>query len=188
MRNRISSPPWIAVLQTLQKRVAVRGNVSLGRRVHVGLGTVLWAPRGLVIEDHVYIGRSCTLECDGRIGGGTLIGNRVAFLGRHDHGWQEIGVPIAASPWIGNSDYRGPGRDLRVDVGVDVWIGYGTIVLTGVRVGRGAIIAAGSVVTSDVAPYDIGAGNPARVVGTRLTGEAREAHERSLSERWGIPG
>ena len=51
----------------------------------------------------------------------------------------------------------------------DVWIGYRATILSGVRVGRGAIIAAGSVVTKDVAPYTIVGGNPARKIKNRLS-------------------
>ncbi|MFB7612728.1 CatB-related O-acetyltransferase [Kitasatospora sp. NPDC056181] len=53
-------------------------------------------------------------------------------------------------------------------VGNDVWFGYGATVLPGVRIGDGAIIAAGSVVTSDVEPYTVVGGNPARPIRRRF--------------------
>ena len=46
----------------------------------------------------------------------------------------------------------------------DVWIGFGTIILKGVKVGKGAIISAGSVVTKDVESFTVVAGNPAQLV------------------------
>ena len=46
----------------------------------------------------------------------------------------------------------------------DVWIGYGSTILSGVKIGQGAVIAAGSVVTHNVSPYAIVAGVPARVI------------------------
>ena len=187
MKDRIGSPCWVPLVQALQRRLTVRGNVVLEQRVHLGLGTVLWAPNRLVVRHDVYVGRSCVFECDGEIGSGTLIGNRVALLGRHDHDAGAVGVPVVSAPWIGNADYSGPGRGLEVVIGPDVWVGYGSIVLTGVRVGRGAVIAAGSVVVGDVEPYDIVAGNPARVVGERLDPADRPRHERTLQERWGVP-
>jgi len=55
-----------------------------------------------------------------------------------------------------------------------VWIGYGVIVMAGVRIGRGAIIAAGAVVTKDVAPYSISAGVPARHIRDRFTAGSAE--------------
>lgn len=48
-----------------------------------------------------------------------------------------------------------------------VWIGVGAIVLQGVKIGKGAVIAAGSVVTKDIEPYSIVAGVPAKVIGKR---------------------
>ncbi|MYM70403.1 glycosyltransferase [Pseudoduganella sp. FT55W] len=53
----------------------------------------------------------------------------------------------------------------------DVWIGYDTLVLSGVTIGRGAVIAAGSVVTRDIPPYSIAGGNPARVIKQRFPQE-----------------
>jgi len=54
-----------------------------------------------------------------------------------------------------------------VTIGDRVWIGYRAMVLPGVTIGEGAVIAAGAVVAKDVAPYTIVAGNPAREVGKR---------------------
>ena len=53
-------------------------------------------------------------------------------------------------------------------VGNDVWIGYRALILPGVRIGDGAIIAAGSVVTRDVPPYTVVGGNPARPIRARF--------------------
>lgn len=50
----------------------------------------------------------------------------------------------------------------------EVWIGYGAIILSGVTIGKGSVIAAGAVVTHDIPPYAIAAGNPAKVVKFRL--------------------
>ena len=62
-------------------------------------------------------------------------------------------------------------RSKGVVVGHDVWIGHGAILLPGVRVGTGAVIGAGSVVTKEVRPYTIVAGNPARVIRRRVSEE-----------------
>ncbi len=56
-------------------------------------------------------------------------------------------------------------------VGNDVWLGYGVIVTPGVTIGDGAILAAGAVVTKDVAPYTIVGGNPAQVIRRRFSDE-----------------
>jgi len=56
----------------------------------------------------------------------------------------------------------------NINIGNDVWIGYGTTILSGVTVGDGAIIGANSVVTKDVEPYAIYAGNPAKFIRYRF--------------------
>ena len=66
-------------------------------------------------------------------------------------------------------------------VGNDVWFGYRAMVMPGVRIGDGAIIAAGAVVSRDVPPYSIVAGNPARVVRTRF---AEADVDRLLRSAW----
>jgi acetyltransferase-like isoleucine patch superfamily enzyme len=68
-----------------------------------------------------------------------------------------------------------------VEIGSDVWIGQGVTILSGVRVGDGAVLAAQSVVTKDVPPYAIVAGNPARVVRYRFD---EATVEKLLAIRW----
>jgi acetyltransferase-like isoleucine patch superfamily enzyme len=79
-----------------------------------------------------------------------------------------------------------PGRAKNeIIVGQDVWIGYGTIVLGGVNIGKGAVIGAGAVVTKDVRPYSIAVGNPAREVGCRFDSNEIRMHEAIIAERGG---
>jgi acetyltransferase-like isoleucine patch superfamily enzyme len=68
-----------------------------------------------------------------------------------------------------------------VVIGNDVWIGYDVTILDHVKVGDGAIIAAGSIVTKDVAPYSIVAGTPAREIGRRFNDEQIQ---RLLELKW----
>ena len=58
-------------------------------------------------------------------------------------------------------------RANRVEVGHDVWMGHGAIIMGGVTIGHGAVIAAGAVVTHDVRPYEIVGGVPAKNIGWR---------------------
>lgn len=62
-------------------------------------------------------------------------------------------------------------RSNHVQIGHDVWIGHGAIVLPGRNVGVGAVIAAGAVVTKDVPAFAVAAGNPARVIRQRFPDE-----------------
>lgn len=181
-------PRWTSLstmLRSLVRSVAVGDHVFVGRDVHIGLGTRMSAPTELAIEDDVYIGRFCTIECDGHIGAGTLIGNYVGIIGRDDHDVSVVGVTARRAPWIGDRHFNREGKRLTVDIGSDVWIGYGATILSGVIIGRGAIVAAGSVVTKDVESYAIVAGNPARKIGRRFTDNEIVDHERVL---YGTPG
>lgn len=65
----------------------------------------------------------------------------------------------------------------------DVWLGTNVTLLNGVRIGRGAIVAAGSVIRSKIPPYAIVAGNPAKVVGFRFTPEQVIEHESKLYKK-----
>ncbi len=58
-----------------------------------------------------------------------------------------------------------------ITIGNDVWIGYGVTILSGVRIGDGAVIAANSTITKDVEPYSIVGGNPAKFIRHRFTQE-----------------
>ena len=60
---------------------------------------------------------------------------------------------------------------LAVEIGNDVWIGYGATILAGVKLGDGAIVAAGAVVTKDVEPYAIVGGVPAKTIKYRFSEE-----------------
>ncbi|MEV8239977.1 DapH/DapD/GlmU-related protein [Microbacterium testaceum] len=104
----------------------------------------------------------------------------VQIIGRDDHAIDEVGVPYAESTWVAD---RPPSDRDSVKIGRDVWIGGHATVLGGVEIGEGALIGAGAVVTKNVAPYTIVAGNPGRVVGTRFNEEQQAAHSASLNRR-----
>lgn len=134
----------------------------------------------MTIGENVYIGKYCSLETDIEIGNDVLIGNNVGLIGKYDHDYSCLGKSIKNSPWIGDADYQFKGKGLRIAIENDVWIGYGSIVVSGVHIGRGAIVAAGSVVLKDVEPYSIVAGNPAREISKRFTNDQIRKHEKVL--------
>lgn len=155
-------------LRLLRSSAPVR---RFGVDLHVGSRPRLWAPQRLEIGDHSYLGHDVCIETNCSIGRHVLIANRVAFVGRRDHDFREIGVPVRFGRWIGSRKTPSPHRHEGVIVGDDAWIGYGAIVLSGVSIGRGAVVAAGSVVKSDVPAYAIVGGNPAVPVGRRFASD-----------------
>ena len=67
------------------------------------------------------------------------------------------------------------------EIGNDVWVGHNVVILPGCKkVGNGAVIGAGSIVTHDVPPYSIVAGNPAKVINMRFNDETIERLESSM--------
>ncbi len=93
------------------------------------------------------------------------------FVGARDASWEREMRLRNMEAWK---------RPLPV-IGNDVWIGYGSTVLNGVTIGDGAVVAACSVVTKDVPPYSVVAGNPAHVIKTRFS---QEIIERLLQLKW----
>lgn len=157
-------------------------NISIGRNSTFGRGTVLYAPNHMRIGDNVYIGKYCSLETDLDIGNDVLIGNNVGLIGKYDHDYSQVGQSIKDSPWIGDGDYQFKGKNLKLIIENDVWVGYGAIIVSGVRIGHGAIVGAGSVVLRDVEPYSIVAGNPAKAVSYRFDAKQIKAHEKKYCQ------
>lgn len=161
----------LAILRSIQTQLHTIGKqryLSVGRHLHVGKGTRLWAPKSIVIGSHVYIGKQVHIEANCDIGDYCLIANRVAIIGRNDHDFKAVGFPMRYAPWIGSKRFPSAHMEVKAIIGSDVWLGYGAVVMTGVTIGRGSVVAAGSVVTKDIPPYSIAAGVPAQVVAMRF--------------------
>jgi acetyltransferase-like isoleucine patch superfamily enzyme len=126
----------------LNKRVSFRSpeNISIGSDASIGPDSRLWASPGAKL-------------C---IGDKALFGPNVLIL-TSNHGVSERDVAMIDQPWI----------EREVHIGADVWIGANAVVLPGVTIGDHSIIAAGAIVTKDVAPYSVVGGVPARVIMSR---------------------
>jgi acetyltransferase-like isoleucine patch superfamily enzyme len=176
-RGRLASRRVIRHLDTLYRggnqRWAVRGQVQVGTGLRLGAGSTLWSAHGLQIGDFAAIGRRCTVEVDGTIGHFLMTGVQVLIVGRADHDLKSLGTPMLHSTWVGD---RGPIAADRVEIGDDVWIGAGSIVLGGVSIGSGAVIGAGSVVSSSLPAFAIAVGNPARQIGVRFSESVQQEH------------
>jgi acetyltransferase-like isoleucine patch superfamily enzyme len=123
-----------------------------------------------------------------RIGSYTSISAEVhIFLGGHHRtDWIScFPFPAYIEEVKGIQDFGGTRGD--VNIGSDVWLAYGCTILSGVTIGHGAVVAARAVVSRDVAPYAIVAGNPARVVGWRFGQGVRDALLKSAWWTWPEP-
>jgi acetyltransferase-like isoleucine patch superfamily enzyme len=152
---------------------------SLGPHSRISLPVQLEGARRIAIGRHVYLGPGCWLLTHGpagqlEIGEGTSIagycvlsaattvriGRKVLFarnvyIADHRHGFERADVPVLEQEI----------EDLRPVVVEDgAWLGQNVVILPGVRIGRGAVVGANSVVREDVPPRCLAVGAPARVV------------------------
>ena len=96
--------------------------------------------------------------------------------GEHRSDWVTT-YPFSAFPNEWQSAAKIPGHPASkgdIVIGNDVWIGNGALILSGVTVGHGAIIGARSVITKDIEPYAVYAGNPAKLIRYRFEQGVRE--------------
>lgn len=119
-----------------------------------------------------YIGPRSIIYPKVTIGNYTMIANDVCIVGA-DHYFRQPGIPMV---FAGREELH------ETIIGDDVWIGAKSIIMVGVKIGNGAIVAAGSVVTKDVEPYSIYGGVPAKKIKDRFTYEEVIKHEQMLSQ------
>lgn len=144
---------------------------KIGKNFHAARGVFLWARNTIIIGNNFYIGKYSIIECDAQIGDNVILANHVSLIGRYDHHYQQVGIPMRLASQIRDKDYNWKGINQKIIIEDDVWIGLGAIVLSGIMIGTGSIIAAGSVVTKDVEPYSIYGGNPAKKIRDRFDNE-----------------
>lgn len=108
-------------------------------------------------------------------------GSTILLGGNHPTSWVSLYPFRARMALTGAYEDGMPSTKGDVIISADAWIGYDSLILSGVTVGVGAVVAARSVVTRSVPDYAIVAGNPAKVVRYRFS---REVRDRLLSSRW----
>lgn len=172
--------PLKPLVRAALKYWCVKENVRVGRDFRVGRGCVVGAPHQLTIEHQVSIGPRTVIQVNGFIGSFTLIGMGVFIVGRDDHAHSTIGLPVSFGEWVA---HRAPSPRDQIRIGADVWIGAGAILLGGIEIGDGAVIGAGSIVTTDVPACAIVAGCPARRVAWRFEEQSdRAEHVKRIRE------
>lgn len=159
-------------------------SVTIGRRTRMNVSTegVLVLRNGVWIGDDCEIGATKSIQ----IGSHTSLQNRSIILGEVSMGagcacgpnlyisssWHHFeDIPAEPIRWqdakVMTGETLAP-TSRAVEVGDDCWIGINVVIAPGVRIGRGCIIGANSVVTKDLPPYSVAAGVPARVIRERL--------------------
>jgi len=139
------------------------GKITIGDRCHIGGNTKLISIDGIEIGDDVTIAWDCTIyDHDSH----PLDWEQRKFdTLKEAEDLRRTGNPITSKDWSHV-------RSRPIVIENKAWLGFGVTVLKGVRIGEGAVVGAMSVVTKDVPPYAIVAGNPARIV--RINPPAKE--------------
>ena len=123
--------------------------------------------------EYSFIADGCRIGPKVSIGPYVMFGPHVTIIGG-DHRYDIPGVPMIFS-----------GRPVLEEtvIEADVWVGYGTVIMSGVHIGRGSIIAANSVVTKNIPPYEIHGGIPAKKIRDRFHSDEDVAiHEDMLGK------
>lgn len=185
---------WIVLGDRIRAAVMRRSGANLGAKVRVGPRCRFWMPRGIAMGERVtlegevwlklaapqarlevgactFFARGCHVNVLERveIGAHCLFGPRCVIVD-HNHGIlpnRRIDEqPCVAKP---------------IRIGDDVWMGTGAVVLPGVSIGAGAVVGAQAVVTRDVPPMAVVAGNPARILRKRGEESMAEVHGRGYA-------
>jgi acetyltransferase-like isoleucine patch superfamily enzyme len=173
----------IAHLKLLKKKGFVEGdgsnisyrniNMPFNNKLHVGdqciiEGTLHFdkADASIIIGNRTFIGGGTSLLCSTNIsiGNDVLIAWGCTILDHNSHSlnWQYRQEDVLN--WFHKKINWDHIKQSPITIGDKVWIGFNCIILKGVTIGEGAVIAAGSVITKDVEPYSVVGGNPQRVL------------------------
>lgn len=124
---------------------SAQGEVTLGKRCYIGRSHIV-CHTGVFLGDDVVISWGVT----------------IVDHNSHSLDWQSRKDDVR--DWAKGAKEWSTVKIAPVTIGSRVWIGFNAIILKGVTIGEGAVVAAGAVVTKDVAPYTVVAGNPARLI------------------------
>ncbi len=148
-------------INALSKQGIILGdNVSIHRNTIIECtGVLRELGEGLIIGNNVGIAQNCFIQVRGcvSIGSNVMFGPNVSIFSEN-HGFEKTDIPMIKQPTVRKG----------VVIEDDVWLGTQSVILDGVTIGKGSIIAAGAIVNMDVPPYSIVAGVPAKIVKSRI--------------------
>ena len=150
---------------TLEDNVLLDKSVVLMSHIKIGRGTYL--RRDVFVDDYTEIGRYCSIAND-------------VIIAASEHPVTNFSThPISYDV----ENY--PNKETKTIIGNDVWLGTRAIIKKGVKIGNGAVVASGAVVTKDVPPYAIVAGVPTKIIKYRFDEDTIKALLET--EWWNFP-
>lgn len=149
-----SDNAYMAWTRPLRRFVCRRLFAQMGEYVNIEQGVRFGSGQNIEIGNWSGLGRNGLVSGRVRIGDYVMIGPEVMLLAR-SHRFDRTDIPMSQQ---GEREMR------PIEIRDDVWIGARALILPGVKIGEGAIVGAGAVVTKDVPAFAIVGGNPAKVL------------------------
>ncbi|MFH6999046.1 acyltransferase [Flavobacterium sp. FlaQc-57] len=146
MRKLIYKDVGLFTYISLSSSIRNYKNISLGNKSQINSFVVLW-PTKLILGQNTQINPGTTIYGNVTIGNNVMIAPNCMIAGGN-HNFKDVNIPMI----LQGSNEKG------IKIEDDVWIGANSVIIDGVKIGKGAVIAAGSVVVKDVQEYDIVAG------------------------------
>lgn len=151
VRNFYYRLKYIDYTYDIQKPINISKDLRMGKYGFIGRGA--WICPNVILGNYV------------------IIAPHLAILGG-DHIYDKPGFPVI---------FSGRPETKETIIQDDVWIGYRVVINSGVTIGKGAVIAAGSIVTKNVPPYAIVGGNPAKFIKSRFSPPEELVHDKMLT-------
>ena len=154
--------------------IDIGANVSISRSVHLAAGPA----------QQIRIGSRTTVQDNCRLYGDVIIGRDCilapnVFVSSATHAFETIPHRL-----IHEQERLAPMQDRPVQIRDDCWLGINAVVTPGTTIGRGCVVGANAVVTKDLPPYSVAAGNPATVVRQRLAFTPKARIDATIEEDW----
>lgn len=142
----------------MPEQIIIGNECFLEDRVRLRVGGP-WKQSSITIGNNTFIGHSTQINVGSQfeIGDNCMVAPGCIFSDAQ-HGFEDLEIPMKNQ----KCNY------LSIKVEDDVWIGSGSIIISGVRIGKGAIVAAGSVVNKNIPSYEIWGGVPAKKIKSRI--------------------
>lgn len=170
MCTRLIEPRWKRILRKILSPVLIAKYRLKGAGTGCQFGKKSCV-KGAWLGDYAYFGPHCEFNGPVVVGALTMISSEVQVIGQdHDCNNPEIPMRIA---------FQQKPRPLTV-IEADCWIGSRVTIMEGVRIGRGSVVGAASIVTKSIPPYSIAVGSPAKIIRKRFNENECITHDKLL--------